>query len=135
MTSFSADVLADSLNDVAREVGALGGSVRVLVGDLADMAFANGSSTRRSSASAVSICSSTTPRGATFVTMRTVSVESWDRTIRVGLTVPAFMASWAAEDMKRRGRGVIVDDLEHPGGHGRRLRGGVRRLQGAVSTR
>jgi NAD(P)-dependent dehydrogenase (short-subunit alcohol dehydrogenase family) len=42
-------------------------------------------------------------------TMRETDIASWDRTLRVCLTAPAFLARWAAEVMQRQGRGVIVN--------------------------
>lgn len=42
-------------------------------------------------------------------TMRQISVESWERTLRVCLTAPAFLARWAAELMETRGKGVIIN--------------------------
>jgi 3-oxoacyl-[acyl-carrier protein] reductase len=42
-------------------------------------------------------------------TMREISVESWERTIRVCLTAPAFLARWAAEVMEPQGSGVIIN--------------------------
>lgn len=41
--------------------------------------------------------------------MRSITPESWDRTLRVCLTAPAFLARWAAEIMERHGGGVIVN--------------------------
>jgi 3-oxoacyl-[acyl-carrier protein] reductase len=43
------------------------------------------------------------------VTMRRITVESWDRTLRVSLTAAAFLARWAAEVMEPARRGVIVN--------------------------
>jgi len=42
-------------------------------------------------------------------TMRHISLESWERTLRICLTTPAFMSRWAAESMLERRRGVIVN--------------------------
>ena len=42
-------------------------------------------------------------------TLRETDVATWDRTLRVCLTAPAFLAKWAAEIMQRQGRGVIVN--------------------------
>ena len=42
-------------------------------------------------------------------TMRETDLETWDRTIRICLTAPAFLSRWAAEVMERQGRGVIVN--------------------------
>jgi NAD(P)-dependent dehydrogenase (short-subunit alcohol dehydrogenase family) len=44
-----------------------------------------------------------------LATMRTISVESWEKTLRIGLTTPAFMARWAAMHMETRRSGVIVN--------------------------
>lgn len=42
-------------------------------------------------------------------TMRNISPELWDKILRVNLTVPAFLARWAAQDMQKRKKGVIVN--------------------------
>ena len=46
---------------------------------------------------------------ATKETMHTISLDTWDRTLRVCLTTPAFLAKWAAEYMENQGKGVIVN--------------------------
>ncbi|HZP81054.1 MAG TPA: SDR family oxidoreductase [Chthonomonadaceae bacterium] len=46
----------------------------------------------------------------THQTMRTIDVETWERTLRICLTAPAFLAKWAAQAMQERGlRGAIVN--------------------------
>lgn len=42
-------------------------------------------------------------------TMREISIESWERTLRICLTTPAFLARWAAEVMEPQGSGVIIN--------------------------
>jgi 3-oxoacyl-[acyl-carrier protein] reductase len=42
-------------------------------------------------------------------TMREISIESWERTLRICLTTPAFLARWAAEVMQPQGSGVIIN--------------------------
>lgn len=42
-------------------------------------------------------------------TMRDVSADSWDRTLRICLTAPAFLARSVAEKMSANRRGVIVN--------------------------
>lgn len=42
-------------------------------------------------------------------TMREISVESWERTLRICLTTPAFLSRWAAEVMQPQGSGVIIN--------------------------
>lgn len=44
----------------------------------------------------------------TLQTMRTIDVETWDRTLRVCLTAPAFLSKWAAEAMEKRGDGGAI---------------------------
>jgi 3-oxoacyl-[acyl-carrier protein] reductase len=44
-----------------------------------------------------------------LVSMRRISVASWENTLRICLTAPAFLARWAAEDMERRRQGVIIN--------------------------
>ena len=55
-------------------------------------------------------------------TLRTMSFENWEKTIRICLTTPTFLAKWVAPYMEKQHRGVIVNissimaDL--PGGTG-----------------
>jgi NAD(P)-dependent dehydrogenase (short-subunit alcohol dehydrogenase family) len=44
-----------------------------------------------------------------IVTMRRITPESWERTLRVSLTAPAFLARRAAALMEPRRRGVIIN--------------------------
>jgi len=44
-----------------------------------------------------------------LMTMRETSLASWEKTLRICLTAPAFLARWAAEIMEKRGRGVIIN--------------------------
>jgi NAD(P)-dependent dehydrogenase (short-subunit alcohol dehydrogenase family) len=98
----------DDLNETARLVGEAGGEALVCVGDLADLGFAQ--QCVRDTAARWGRLDVLVNNAAwrEIVSMRTISVESWERTLRVSLTVPAFMSRWAAEVMHRRGGGVIV---------------------------
>ncbi|GAA5221519.1 SDR family NAD(P)-dependent oxidoreductase [Membranihabitans marinus] len=43
-------------------------------------------------------------------TMRSMAIDRWEKTIKIGLTVPAFLSKWVAEVMESEGRkGVIVN--------------------------
>lgn len=44
-----------------------------------------------------------------IISLRSVSLDSWERTLRVCLTAPAFLAKAAAADMELRGNGVILN--------------------------
>jgi len=104
-----ADVLDDGPRGVADAIRQAGGTAEVMVGDLADLAFAE--RVVRDTAAATGRIDVLVNNAAwrDILTLRTLTVESWERTIRVGLTVPAFMSKWAAETMQRQGRGVIVN--------------------------
>jgi NAD(P)-dependent dehydrogenase (short-subunit alcohol dehydrogenase family) len=106
-----ADVLGDELKATAQRAVGPGprGSVEAQVGDLSDLRFA-----KQLIDSAIAgfgridvLVNNAAWRD--LVTLRNVSLESWERTLRVGLTVPAFMSAWAAEHKERRGKGVIVN--------------------------
>ena len=46
----------------------------------------------------------------TIQTMRTMDLETWERTLKICITAPAFLSKWAAESMEERNiRGVIVN--------------------------
>jgi NAD(P)-dependent dehydrogenase (short-subunit alcohol dehydrogenase family) len=46
----------------------------------------------------------------THDTMRTITEENWDLTLKIGLTAPAFLAKWSAELMEEKGiHGVIIN--------------------------
>jgi NAD(P)-dependent dehydrogenase (short-subunit alcohol dehydrogenase family) len=46
----------------------------------------------------------------TVETMRTISLENWDKALRINLTAPAFLAKYAAAEMeKRKIKGVIIN--------------------------
>src|SRR5206468_5769259 len=44
-----------------------------------------------------------------LVTMRSISLDSWERTLRICLTAPAFFARAVARDMEKRRHGVIIN--------------------------
>ncbi len=83
--------------------------VMPIVGDLVDLSFVE------------SIVETTTQRWKQIdvlvnnaawreiATMRTISIESWEKTLRIGLTSPAFLARWVAQRMEPRRSGAIVN--------------------------
>ncbi len=97
------------LNRVADAIRDVGGQALVQCGDLVEVGFAEDA------------VQTTTDRYGRFdalisnaawreiVTMRTISVESWEKTLRVSLTAPAFMARAAAVQMEKQGKGVIIN--------------------------
>jgi NAD(P)-dependent dehydrogenase (short-subunit alcohol dehydrogenase family) len=100
---------AKRLDEVRRRIEAAGGRVLALSGDLGDLGFAE--SVVRQVAAAFGRLDVLVNNAAAreLKTMREMTPAEWDRTIRVCLTSPAFMARWAAEEMERHGGGVIVN--------------------------
>jgi len=45
----------------------------------------------------------------TIETLRTMAIKDWEKTIRICLTVPAFLAKWVSPHMEKAGSGVIVN--------------------------
>ncbi|WP_018625916.1 SDR family NAD(P)-dependent oxidoreductase [Niabella aurantiaca] len=44
-------------------------------------------------------------------TMRQIDLSTWEKTVRICLTAPAFLAKWAAEKMENRKEGGVVINL------------------------
>lgn len=45
----------------------------------------------------------------TLETMRRISLETWEKTLRICLTAPAFLAKWSASYMEKQDGGVIIN--------------------------
>ena len=103
------DVLADSLNATAVQARDAGATVATFPGDLADLDFGQRlmSDVHRQFGRVDVLVNNAAWRE--LLTMREISVDSWDRTLRICLTAPAFLARWAAERMERQRRGVIIN--------------------------
>jgi 3-oxoacyl-[acyl-carrier protein] reductase len=99
----------ETLERIAAAIRADGGTVHSVAGDLAGLDFAK--STVESTLAAFGRIDVLVNNAATrdIVSMRRISPESWERTMRVCLTAPAFLSRWVAEDMERRSQGVIVN--------------------------
>ncbi len=100
---------ADDLEPVTSRIQKVGGQFLPCLGDLSDLDYAQ---------SAVELCMSTWGRIDVLVnnaawreitTMRKIELASWETTLRVCLTAPAFLSRWCAEHMEPRGRGVIIN--------------------------
>ena len=88
----------EALEAVARRVRELGGDALVCAGDLADLAFAE--STVRQTADRWGRLDVLVNNAAwrELVTMRQITLESWERTLRVCLTTPAFSRDFRRVD-------------------------------------
>jgi NAD(P)-dependent dehydrogenase (short-subunit alcohol dehydrogenase family) len=100
---------AGRLEDVRRRLAAAGGRVLALPGDLGDLPFAEQAVRRVAAAFGRLDLLVNNAAARELTTMREISPAEWDRTLRVCLTSPAFLARWAAEEMEKQGRGVIVN--------------------------
>ncbi|EAQ78753.1 SDR family NAD(P)-dependent oxidoreductase [Blastopirellula marina] len=106
---FLLDIDAAALADTVSAIENQGRSVATAIGDLGDLDFAQ---------HAVRDCVEKFGRIDVLVnnaawrdvtTMKSISRESWEKTIRVCLTAPAFLAQAAAPHMELRRQGVIIN--------------------------
>lgn len=98
-----------ALEQVAERARLAGAATWICAGDLADLEFAHSivHSWQTSPGRIDVLVNNAAWRE--IVTMRDITIESWQRTVQVCLTTPAFLARWAAEMMEQAGRGVIVN--------------------------
>ncbi|MHC4400338.1 MAG: SDR family NAD(P)-dependent oxidoreductase [Planctomycetota bacterium] len=94
---------------IAERVRQTGSEALLCQGDLADLDFAE--STVRRAVSQWHRLDVLVNNAAwrELASMRQIGLASWEKTLRVCLTAPAFLAKWAAEVMEPRGGGVIVN--------------------------
>jgi len=97
------------LDQVALRVQAAGGEALVLDGDLGDLEFTESIATRTAEQFGQIDVLVNNAAWREIVTMRNISTESWERTLRVSLTAPAFLARWSAAFMEERKQGVIIN--------------------------
>jgi 3-oxoacyl-[acyl-carrier protein] reductase len=100
---------AAGLEVVAREIASLGIRSERVIGDLSDIRFVESlvPSVVQSLGRVDVLVNNAAWRE--LVTMRQISLESWEKTLRVCLTAPAFLARAAAKDMEARKSGVIIN--------------------------
>ena len=103
------DVLADQLRAVASQITAGSGRIAAFPGDLAQSAFFQALVDRVIADLGRVDVLVNNAIWRELATMRHMSVESFEKTLRIGLTAPAFLARAAAVDMERRGHGVIIN--------------------------
>lgn len=103
------DIDATPLADVAQQAKAIGARVEIVAGDLADMQFVESIVDRFVGLLARLDVLVNNAAWRELVTMRQISVESWEKTLRICVTAPAFLARTAARQMERQKSGVIVN--------------------------
>ena len=97
------------LNELAEEIIAQGGEALAWAGDIADLTFCEGAITKTIEHFGRIDLLVNNAAWREIVSMRTITPESWDQTLRICLTAPAFLARWAVEDMEKRKHGVIIN--------------------------
>ncbi len=104
-----ADVDEKKLQKLMNQIDSEETSMLPLAGDLADLEYAESSikKTVEHFGRIDVLVNNATWRE--IKTMRTISLESWEKTMRVGVTAPAFLSRWAAAEMEKRGKGVIIN--------------------------
>lgn len=99
----------DDLEPISSRIQEVGGQSQSYLGDLSDLDYAQ---------SAIDQCMQTWGRIDVLVnnaawreitTMRNIELASWEKTLRVCLTAPAFLSRWCAAHMESAGRGVIIN--------------------------
>ena len=98
-----------ALASAAGVLQAAGARVQIHAGDVGDLAFSEAAlrETARQFGRLDLLVNNAAWRE--LVSMRRVSLESWEKTLRVCLTAPAFLARTAAEIMEPQKSGVIVN--------------------------
>lgn len=100
---------SDDLQPVTDRIQKTDGQFLSCLGDLSDLDYAQAT---------IEQCMSTWGRIDVLVnnaawreitTMRNIELSSWEKTLRVCLTAPAFLSRWCAEHMEPRGQGVIIN--------------------------
>ena len=103
------DCDADGLKATAAAVRKVGGETLEHAGDLADLEFCERAIRGTVAAWGRMDVLVNNAAWRELTTMRQITPESWERTLRVSLTAPAFLARWAAEAMQQQRRGVIIN--------------------------
>lgn len=104
------DIDVDGLNSLAMELEARGANFLCMAGDLEDFNFLEEVTTRTAAKWKRIDVLINSAVWRTLETMRTISADDWNKTIRICLTAPAFLARNTASIMEKNGqKGVIVN--------------------------
>ena len=98
-----------ALDDVAAGCEHIGAQTLVLAGDVGDLEFAEKSVAQIVEKWGRVDVLINNAAWRELISMRQISLESWEKTLRICLTAPAFLARWCASDMEKRQSGVILN--------------------------
>jgi len=100
---------ADELEKTAAKVRSAGATVHLVPGDLSDLDYARSivNETDKKFGRLDVLVNNAAWREP--LPMQRMTIESWDKTLRVTLTAPAFLIKWSAEVMQRHGGGVAIN--------------------------
>jgi 3-oxoacyl-[acyl-carrier protein] reductase len=105
-------LMARSVGDLETVAGAVrdaGSAALVLPGDLADLDYAEQSIAAAAAQFGHIDLLVNNAAWREVATMRTLTLDSWEKTLRICLTAPAFLARWCATHMEQSGSGVIIN--------------------------
>jgi len=102
------DVLEDELRATAATAEAAGAEVFARTCDLVDLAAVEAAARAVAEWSGRIDVLVNNAAWREIVSMREISIESWEKTLRICLTAPAFLSRWVAQAMEPRGRGAII---------------------------
>lgn len=96
------------LKAIAAKIEEEGGEVLVCKGDLQDLSFVKyvAEATERKWGRIDVLINNAAWR--TIETMRNISIENWEKTIRICLTAPAFLSRWTAAIMEKNKEGGVI---------------------------
>jgi 3-oxoacyl-[acyl-carrier protein] reductase len=98
-----------ALTAIADELSSSGARTLALPGDLADLTYAESAVEQTAAKFGRVDVLVNNAAWREIVTMREITIESWERTLRICLTAPAFLARWCAANMQPRQQGVIIN--------------------------
>ncbi len=105
------DLLDDALAETASAAEQIGVQAATFAGDLTDLEFAERCVVNTADRFGRLDVLSNTAIWREIMPLPGLTVESWEKTVRLGLTTPAFMGKWAAERMIEAGRGGVIINI------------------------
>ncbi len=102
------DVLTEELQVAATEAEAGGAEVLTRTCDLSDLEAVEATALEVSQWSGRIDVLVNNAAWREVKSMRELGIASWERTLRICLTAPAFLSRWVAQAMEPRGGGVII---------------------------